>query len=233
MQISKRLGAAVALVTKNNRVADIGCDHAYTSIYLVENKIASKVIACDINKGPLQRAKENISRYGYSAIIETRLSDGAKKIEHGEVDTLLVSGMGGGLVVKILSDSKEVVESCTELILQPQSEIYLVRKYLHEIGYQITDENMVIDEGKYYVMMRATKADGHQRYSDEVCYQYGALLLKNKNEILYQFLNKEKGTYEGILHMLFKMQTEHSKKREDEVKQQLEYIVEGLRYYEM
>lgn len=233
MQISKRLGAAVALVTKNNRVADIGCDHAYTSIYLVENGIASKVIACDINKGPLQRAKENIARYGYDSIIETRLSDGAKKIEPGEVDTLLVSGMGGGLVVKILSDSKEVVEACSELILQPQSEIFLVRKYLHEIGYQITEENMVIDEEKYYVMMRATKADCQPRYSEEVCYQYGAKLLENKNEILYQYLKKEKATYESILEKLVMTQTQNSKKREEEVKQQLEYIKEGLRYYEV
>ncbi|WP_455715613.1 tRNA (adenine(22)-N(1))-methyltransferase [Anaerosporobacter sp.] len=233
MQISKRLGAAVALVTKNNRVADIGCDHAYTSIYLVENRIAPKIIACDINKGPLERAKENIARFGYSSIIETRLSDGAKNIEPGEVDTLLVSGMGGGLVVKILSDSKEVVESCSELILQPQSEIFLVRKYLHKIGYQITDENMIIDDGKYYVVMRATKEDYQQRYTKEVCYQYGAKLLENKNEILYQFLMKEKATYESIQNKLLTMQTEHSKKREEEVKQQLEYIEEGLQYYEM
>jgi tRNA (adenine22-N1)-methyltransferase len=233
MQISKRLGAVAALVTKNKCVADIGCDHAYTSIYLVENGIASKVIACDINKGPLQRAKENIARYGYSSVIETRLSDGAKKIEPGEIDTLLVTGMGGGLVVKILSDSKEVVEACSELILQPQSEIFLVRKYLHEIGYQIAEENMIIDEGKYYVMMRAIKADCQQRYSNEVSYQYGAKLLENKNEILHQFLEKEKATYESIQEKLLMTQTQNSKKREEEVKQQLEYIEEGLRYYEM
>ncbi|WP_310604990.1 tRNA (adenine(22)-N(1))-methyltransferase [Anaerosporobacter sp.] len=233
MQISKRLGAAVALVSKKSRVADIGCDHAYTSIYLVENGIASKVIACDINKGPLQRAKENIARFGYSATIETRLSDGAKEIKPGEVDTLLISGMGGALVVKILSDSKEVVDTCSELILQPQSEIFLVRRYLHEIGYQIVEEDMLIDEGKYYVMMRAIKAENRQEYSEEAYYQYGAKLLENKNEILHQFLNKEKATYEGIRDSLCDVQTEQAKKRKSEVKQQLEYITEGLRHYEM
>ncbi|WP_167958312.1 tRNA (adenine(22)-N(1))-methyltransferase [Anaerosporobacter faecicola] len=233
MQISKRLRAAVALVTKNNRVADIGCDHAYTSIYLVENKIASKVIACDINKGPLERAKENIAHYGYDSVIETRLSDGAKKITPGEVDTLFLSGMGGALVVKILSQSKEVTLQCNELILQPQSEIFLVRRYLHDIGFEITKEDMVIDDGKYYVMMRATKTDEEQQYTSEAEYLYGAELLKNRNPILLQFLHKEKNTYEKILSTLEKTQSDNSMKRISEVKEQLEYIEEGLGYYDM
>lgn len=233
MEISKRLGAAVALVTKNNRVADIGCDHAYTSIYLVENKIASKVIACDINKGPIERAQSNILRYGYEHAIETRLSDGAKMIKPGEVDTILVSGMGGGLVVKILSDSKAVVNACTELILQPQSEIFLVRRYLYENGFEITAENMVIDDGKYYVMMRAVPSDKEQSYESEVCYQYGAKLLESKNAVLFEYLRKEKVTYEKIYHKLQETKTEHSMKREEEVRRQLEYIQEGLQYYDM
>lgn len=233
MQISERLGAAAALVTKNNRVADIGCDHAYTSIYMIEQGIASKVIACDINKGPLLRAKENIARYGYASQIETRLSDGAKKIEQGEVDTLLISGMGGGLVVKILSDREEVVQACKELILQPQSEIFLVRRYLHKIGFQIAEEKMLIEDGKYYVMMRAIKATKVVLYESETGYQYGQYLLDEKNPILKQFLEKEKNTYMKILSKLLETRTENSFAREEEVRKQLENIEEGLQYYEM
>ena len=223
----------MALVTKKNRVAEIGCEHAYTSLYLVEKENASKVIACDINKGPIQGAQANIRRYGYEHAIETRLSDGTKMIKPGEVDTILVSGMGGGLVVKILSDSKGVVDACTELILQPQSEIFLVRRYLHENGFEITHEDMVIDEGKYYIMMRAIHSNKEQRYESEVCYQYGAKLLESKNVTLLEYLQKEKATYENIYNRLQETKTEHSMKREQEVQMQLDYIQEGLQYYDM
>ncbi|HEX3077717.1 MAG TPA: class I SAM-dependent methyltransferase [Lachnospiraceae bacterium] len=235
MQISKRLQTAVNFVTIGNRVADIGCDHAYTSIYLLQKGIASSVIALDINKGPLQRAKENIKRYGFSDQIETRLSDGAKELHVGEVDTVFITGMGGALVVKILTDSSDVIDSCKELILQPQSEIFLVRHYLHEKGYRITNENMIIEEGKFYVMLRAERStDGQDlSYDGEFYYQYGRKLLEDRNEILKQYLIKEKDIYLSILDQLVGNPTEQSMKRANEVKQQLKYIEEGLQYYEM
>ena len=95
MQLSHRLTTVAEFVTKGNKVADIGCDHAHTSIYLVEKGIAASSIAMDVNKGPLQRANENISRFGFEGRITTRLSDGAKELTPGEADTLLISGMGG------------------------------------------------------------------------------------------------------------------------------------------
>lgn len=236
MQISKRLLAAINYVTPLNRVADIGCDHAYTAIYLMKNQIASHVIACDINKGPIERAKKNIERFGLSLQIETRLSNGAKEIVPGEVDTLFISGMGGELMTTILSDSKEVVLQCKELVLQPQSEVFLVRKYLHSIGFFITNENMLIEDGKYYVMMRAQKGDGMSKeevpYQTETYYRYGKILLEEKNKVLYEFLKKEKITYERIREKLKDSQSLDTNQRKLEVMNQLQYIEEGLRVYE-
>lgn len=160
MQLSKRLKSVADFVTEGNRVADIGCDHAYTSIYLMENQIASHVIAMDINKGPLERAKKNIKLAGLESYIETRLSNGADKLEPEEVDTILIAGMGGNLMVNILSNRKPVIDEVSELILQPQSEIFLVRKYLEEIGFDIIEESMLIDEGKYYVIIKAVNKSG-------------------------------------------------------------------------
>ena len=124
MELSKRLYAVASLVTEGASVADIGTDHGYIPIYLMKEGIASKVIALDINKGPLERARLHIVGNGLKGQIETRLSDGLCKVMPGEVDTMIAAGMGGALVIKILTEGKKVVDSLTACILQPQSEIW-------------------------------------------------------------------------------------------------------------
>lgn len=229
MQLSKRLKAITEFVTPKCTVADIGCDHAYISIYLIENRIAEHVVAMDINKGPLQRAKENIDRYGYHQYIETRLSDGAKELKPAEVDTLLIAGMGGALTVKILSDSLPTTAACKELVLQPQSEVYLVRQYLHQIGYQITKENMLIDDGKNYVVIKANK--GTEKYDHPALYYYGKLLLEAKNEVLKEFLQKEKNKLKKIIRTLKIEDSDRSNARLVELEEELKYVEEGMKYY--
>ena len=131
MELSKRLYAVAALVTEGASVADVGTDHGYIPIYLIQEKIASRVIAMDINKGPLERARDTYSEeQGLSDRIETRLSDGTQALVPGEADTLITAGMGGGLVIHILEDGKEVISQMKTCILQPQSEIDKVRRYL-------------------------------------------------------------------------------------------------------
>lgn len=114
MQLSKRLQAVVNLITRGAKVADVGCDHAYISIYMVEKNLASKVIAMDVNRGPLERAKENIRCCHYDNQIETRLSDGLQELKPGEADTLLIAGMGGALMQRILTGKMEVLEQVRE-----------------------------------------------------------------------------------------------------------------------
>ena len=155
MQLSKRLQAVADSVTKGNRVADVGCDHAYISIYLIQHNIAPHVIAMDINKGPLKRGRENIERLGFSSQIETRLSDGLHQLNPGEADTILIAGMGGALTVQILEEGLTSVKKCKELVLQPQSELFLVRKFIEQIEFEIIAEQMLIDDGKYYTIIKA------------------------------------------------------------------------------
>lgn len=230
MKLSTRLKAVTDLLTRGLRVADIGCDHAYISIYLLENQIASHVIAMDVNVGPLKRAKHNIESYGFGNDIETRLSDGAKCLKPGEVDTLLIAGMGGALVRKILMESSEVVSYCEELVLQPQSEIFLVRRYLHEIGYTIVEENMLIDDGKYYTMMKARK--GKETYENPIFYLYGKDLLVKKNVTLHQFLQRE---LEKKVEVIGRLQGENDRLQEriDQLNEEIEYLREGLSYYDL
>ena len=136
MQLSDRLKKVSSLVALGSRVADIGCDHAYLSIYLVEKGVSPYVIAMDINQGPVERARKNIEDYGYKSKIEVRKSDGLKELKSGEVDCLLMAGMGGSLMLDILSESKDyVVKEIDSIILQPQSEIELVRRKLKDFGF--------------------------------------------------------------------------------------------------
>ena len=145
MELSKRLYAVASLVTEGASVADIGTDHGYIPIYLIENQIAARAIALDINKGPLERARMHIVGHGLKGQIETRLSDGLKEVKPGEVDTMIAAGMGGGLVIKILREGKPVVDTLKSCILQPQSEIHRVRRYVAENQMKIVDEMCIRD----------------------------------------------------------------------------------------
>ncbi len=197
MQISKRLQRVAAQVQSGGVVADIGCDHGFTSIYLMENQLAKHVIAMDINQGPLERAKEHIRQFQMEEDISVRLSDGAKKLQPGEVDSILISGMGGGLICKILQDSREVILSTKELILSPQSENYLVRQLLHEMGFSIDREEMLVDQGKYYNIIHAVKGEQHFLQPEE--YIYGKYLIEQKDTVLLEFLEKEQKRVKAIL----------------------------------
>lgn len=231
MQLSERLQAVVNLITKGAKVADIGCDHAYLSIYMVEENLASKVIAMDVNKGPLERAKENIKQYHFENQIETRLSDGLMALEPGEVDTLLIAGMGGALMQRILTGKREVLKQVKELVLQPQSEIREMRFFLEEIGFHIIKEDMVMDAGKYYVILKARREDNYPKIEKEVYYRYGEYLLTNKHVILERYLNKEYNTLKQICQKLGEHPSVENEKRKKVVQEDMEYCREGLAYY--
>ena len=202
--------AVASMVTPGNRLADIGTDHGYVPIALLQGKRIPKAIAMDVNKGPLQRACEHIAECQLEDYIETRLSDGVEKLKVGEVDTILIAGMGGELVIRILSEGKEVCRNAKELVLQPQSELEKVRKYLHEEKYRIVDEDMVIEDGKYYPMMKVIPVEEDTFWESipediiRTCYLYGPLLLKNGNPSLRKYLVKQHKQLNKILSELEK-----------------------------
>lgn len=232
VQLSERLRAVVELVTKGKIVADVGCDHAYISIYMIEQGIAEHVIAMDVNRGPLQRAKENIEKYGMQDKIETRLSNGIMELKKQEVHTVLIAGMGGPLMQQILLGNPSVLEDVEELILQPQSEIADVRRFLEQISFQIEKENMVFEDGKYYVMMRARRSSQVVPMNKEIQYRYGKYLIEHKNPILYQYLQKECRQLEEIQNKLKHQDSEKGKQKIKELKEDITYCKEALSYYE-
>ena len=108
MQLSKRLSAVAGLVTRGNRLVDVGCDHGYLPVYLYLNHMIPSAIAMDVRPGPLSRAEEHIAQYGLGEYIETRLSDGLAALGTDEGDTLVIAGMGGPLMERILTEGRTV-----------------------------------------------------------------------------------------------------------------------------
>ena len=231
MELSKRLQAVAELVSEGFVVADVGTDHGYIPIYLLQTKKNPRAIAMDVNKGPLMRAKNHITSYGLDSVIETRLSDGVKSLKLGECESLVVAGMGGALTVKILEEGKHIFKSLKEFILQPQSELYKVREYLLQNEYCIVKENMVLEDGKFYPMFRVINGPSSAYHPVEL--QYGKLLLEQKNNVLKAFLEKEKAVKELILSNLENETGAHIEIRKKEIQKELEGMVYALqRYYE-
>ena len=231
MELSKRLYAVAGLVTEGASVADIGTDHGYVPIYLVERGIASKVIAMDVNQGPLNRARMHIVGHGLGDRIETRLSDGLARICPGEVDTVIASGMGGPLTIRILQEGKEVADQLNTLILQPQSEICRVRRFLTENGYRIGQEDMVLEDGKYYPVMRVVH--GTKEPYEEWEYLYGKRLLEARHPVLLEFLKRELRIKESILEQLAgRSGSESARERAEEICREREWIQKALAQYE-
>jgi len=227
VQLSQRLLAAAGMVTKGNIVADIGCDHAYTSIYLCQAGIAPGVIAMDVNKGPLEGAMAHVEEAGLTEQITIRLSDGMQRLLPGEANTALLCGMGGLLMIKILSDYPETTASLKELILQPQSEPAEVRRFLHKQGYEITKEHMLKEDGKFYVMMRAVKSEVPQQYETECDYLYGKLLFEGKNPVLAEFLEREHRLRREVFCALSGQETEHARMRRESLAREVSLIEEA------
>lgn len=231
MELSKRLQAVADLVSSGLTVADVGTDHGYIPIYLIESGKCKQALAMDVNQGPLLRAKEHITEHGLEGQIETRLSDGVKHLKVGECDAVVIAGMGGALTIKILEDGKQIFKSLTEFILQPQSELYKVRTYLLEQGYSIVAEDMVQEDGKFYPMMKVINGASDAYHAIEL--RYGKWLLSEKHPALKIFLNKEKQTKKMILQNLQKEGGLHIEVRRKEIEEELEGIEYALqRYYE-
>lgn len=229
--LSQRMQMVADMVSKGNVLADIGCDHGFVSIYMIENGICPKVIAMDVNEGPLLRAKEHIEERELSSYIDVRLSDGMDKLLLGEADSILIAGMGGRLVIKIISDCMEKAKVLKEIILQPQSELHMVRQFLNEAGFHILEENMVKDNGKYYPAMRVRwKTEKQKVFSEEELW-YGPLLLKEKNSVLREYLEDEKAKYTQIANDIKNNGNSIDKTTEDTIQSRQSLIETALTYF--
>ncbi|WP_455951067.1 tRNA (adenine(22)-N(1))-methyltransferase [Eubacterium sp.] len=224
--LSKRLQNVADMVTKGYIVADIGTDHGYVPIYLIKNGIVPKAYAMDINEGPLKIADKNICLEGLQDKITTVLSDGMNEMTSEMAESVVIAGMGGDLITDILNRGKNI-KGIKELVLSPHKRVDIVRKYLLDNNWKITDENMVIDNNKFYTILRAVSEKEESEY-DETEIMYGRLLLTTKNPVLKKYLEKENKMYEEVLKKV-----ENSKNETiNGVMNNLKINRKGLEYYD-
>ena len=243
--------AVAELVPCGHTAADVGCDHGFVSIYLAQHGICPYIFAGDVRKGPLERAKEHIRESRLTDRIGAVLSDGLKQIpvagadgkkaadEEGAdgrqaadpegADGFIAAGMGGKLIVQILTDVPEKTAALKWCVLSPQSEIWLVRRKLAELGFLILRENMVLEDGKFYPMMKVIKGEPELYSEAELC--YGKILLKNRNKVLEEFLKKELDIKTEIRNRLQNSDGENISRRKAELTKEIEVIREALKVY--
>ena len=255
IHLSARLQALADMVTEGMTVADVGCDHGFLDIYLVQSGKSPRAVAMDVRTGPLAAAAEHIREYGLEDRIVTRLSDGLEQYRTGEAGTLVCAGMGGPLMQRILTAYPEKTDSFEEMILQPQSEIREFRVFLRENGYRILAEKILIEDGKYYFPMKVRIVDSEAKVSSggkdtctaclendgdvrwqEVTDRYGEKLILQKDPLLKDYLLWQKKTYTSIRDGLSRQEGEDQTaasgdrrlRRIREVEMELEYLQMAL-----
>lgn len=169
MKLSSRLMTCAQMVQPGNVAADVGTDHGYLPIYLLEQGICPRVIASDIREMPLEAAKRSARRAGITQGISFYLSDGLKKLPVEEVQTVICAGMGGDCIIHILEDTPAVWSSRYQLILQPQSSASELRRWLGEQGFSIHQERLSQDGKFIYTTLEVRYGDGHPT---EIGYHY-------------------------------------------------------------
>ena len=226
---------SAGMVTAGSSVADVGCDHAHTCIWLVKHGDVPRAVAMDVRSGPLSHAEANIRLYGLGEKIETRLSDGLEALEAGETDTIIIAGMGGTLTVQILERGLDKAKAAKELILQPQSDLGMVRKFLREHGFCIIEEKMCKEFGKFYTSMKVVYGEQQRKQADgfiqSVYDEFGEYLLLGKNEILCEVLLILKEKNQRILDRISEEGSEESLERRAFFEKEKEQISKALEFY--
>lgn len=228
--LSERLKMLANMVSRGNRLVDVGCDHGYLAIDLVASGICPGAIAMDVREGPLAAARGHVKACALEDYISIRLSDGLEACEAQEAETMVCAGMGGRLMERILREGVEKARGMKELILQPQSELGQFRAFLRKQGFVIVDEDAVFEDGKYYFAMKAVpgrkgypgcglaEADGEKQQIYDI---YGEILLKKRHPVLGQYLLQREGYMKKLEHSLAAAGTRKAEKRLEEVRSEL------------
>lgn len=224
IDISKRL-KTIATQVKYRSIIDIGTDHGYVPIYLCQLDKVDYAIAADINSGPLEKATQNINQYKFANKITTVLSNGFQSIDR-VVDTAVIAGMGGNLIIDILKSN--YTDKLKQIVVQPQLDIYDVRKFLHTIGFSIDNEEMIIEQNKYYNIISAIK--GYEQYDKEQYYEFGKILIEKKSSVLKENIVNKIRKYDIIIKELSNKGGVNATKRQEHLKKEIYYLEEVLKW---
>ncbi|HBC2028790.1 TPA: SAM-dependent methyltransferase [Clostridium perfringens] len=222
MELSKRLKRIAEHVDKCESVADIGTDHGYIPIYLVKEGICEKAIASDINKGPIEKAKVNVAFEGVSNKIKCLLGPGLNPLKVGEVNGVILAGMGGNLTRDILLADMDKVKKYDFIILQPAQNPEVLREFLYKNDYEIIDEDLIKDEGRFYELFKVKYNENSEKlvFEDELYYEVSPLLREKNHSLFKEFIEEKINRCETILSFI-KEDTEAAKKRKSDLEEKI------------
>ncbi|WP_071982986.1 tRNA (adenine(22)-N(1))-methyltransferase [Clostridium butyricum] len=226
MELSKRLNWILNIMDKCDVIMDVGTDHGYIAIELIKRNLADKVIASDINKDPLNKAKLNVSLEGLSNKIELRLGGGLTTVKEKEVNGVLIAGMGGNLIRDILENDIKKVKNMDYLVLQPAQNPEVLREYLYISDYEIIDEDVCFDEGKYYEVFKVKYKENNSTKLENIFYEVSPILLNKKSDVFKDYLYEKIDKYKKVKSFI-KDNTEHALSRKKELDSKIE-IMENL-----
>lgn len=202
MKLTDRLLKIASLVSEGKKVADIGTDHGYIPVYLLNKGYIDFAILADVNKGPLENARKEVRNNKLLDKVDLRLGSGIEVLEINEVDEIIIAGMGGILISELLEAKTEVAHSVEKLILQPMQAQDELRKYLLNNGYEILDEVLVKEDFRIYEIIVTKYTGKNTIIEDEIHYEVGKRLIENKDSLLNEFIDKKIFKYKSILEKI-------------------------------
>lgn len=218
MELSKRLNWIIEKLDKIDVIMDVGTDHGYIPIYLVKNNIASKVIASDINRDPLKKAEINAALDGVADKIDLRLGAGLVPLKNKEANAVIIAGMGGNLIRDILENDLDKVKNLEYLILQPAQNPEVLRKYLYNSDYEIIDEDICLDEGKYYEIFKVKYKKGDYISLEDIFYEISPMILNKKLPVFKSYIENKIDKNQKVMEFI-KDNTEHAMERKNQLKE--------------
>ena len=229
MELSKRLMKIASYVNYCEAIADIGTDHGYIPIYLVKNNKCNSAIASDINKGPIEKASTNIRFEGLSEKIKCLLGGGLKPLKVGEVNGVIIAGMGGNLIRDIILEDIEKVKLYDFLILQPAQNPEVLREFLYNNNFEILNEDLILDDGKFYELFKVKYNENAKKINvkDEISYEISSILLESNNSLVNDYIKSKIKKYENIITYI-KDDTSITKKKKDILNEKINKLKEMI-----
>lgn len=230
MELSKRLEVIASHVDKCESVADIGTDHGYIPIYLVKKGICNRAVASDINKGPMEKAKINVTFEGLKEKIDVYLGAGLKPLKVSEVDGIIIAGMGGNLTRDIILADLAKVKKYDFMVLQPAQNPEVLREFLYNNSYEIIDEDLIKEEGKYYELFKVKYSRGNKFNKGnlkEIDYEISPILREKNHPLINEYINMKKEKYEKIKGFI-KEESEEAEKRKKQLADKINLLGEMI-----
>ncbi len=227
MRLTPRLAAIAELIPSGSTVADIGTDHAYLPVYLVQERISRRVVAADVNTAPLEHARETVAAFNCLQKIELRQGDGLKVLQaEDQIDTVIIAGVGGETIIRILEEGKERLGGVQHLILQPMNESGTLRLFLAYNGYALVQESLVMEGRRLYEIIMAKP--GIENETDPFRLSLGPRLLEKKPPLLAHLLREKIRKLRVVQSSLQRARQENVTGKLQEVEKTLVHLEEVL-----